>query len=69
MRKMRFDTFYNFLKSLLRPLYRKISFETRAKDDSTPVLESTLSHFYRNILICYPLDRKLSFFFVGKGIF
>ena len=34
MRKMRFYTFYNFLKSLLRPLYRKISFDTRAKDDS-----------------------------------
>ena len=37
MRKIRFYTFYNFLKSLLRPLYRKISFETRAKDDSTLV--------------------------------
>ena len=37
MRKMRFYTFYNFLKSLLRLLYRKISFDTRMKDDSTLV--------------------------------
>ena len=51
MRKMRFYTFYNFLKLLLRLLYRKISFDTRAKDDSTLVLESILSHLHRNILL------------------
>ena len=39
-RKMRFYTFYNFFKSLLRLLYRKISFDTRAKDDSTLALDS-----------------------------
>ena len=44
VRKMRFYTFCKFLKSLLRPLYRKISFDTHAKDDST------LSHLYQNIL-------------------
>ena len=60
MRKMRFYAFYNFLKSLLRTLHRKISFDTRAKDDSTLVLESRLSHLYRNILLLYR-RRKRSF--------
>ena len=35
----------------LRTEREKILFDTRAKDDSTLVLESTLSHLYRKLLL------------------
>ena len=79
IRKMRFFTFYNFLKSLLRPCiekYRSIHVQkmipprfARATNLKL-VLESTLSHLYRNILVqytCESVDSRTSVKFVARA--